>query len=64
MNIYTDLWCLPVNKAAKEFRMWNETATAKGRTLNRILCVAKTYNCSSAECERGFSAANNSHSNA
>jgi len=28
-------------------------------TLKRILCVAKTYNCSSAECERGFSAANN-----
>jgi len=34
-------------------------ATAKGQTLKRILCAAKTYNCSSAECERGFSAANN-----
>jgi len=33
--------------------------TAKGQTLKRILCAAKTYNCSSAECERGFSAANN-----
>ena len=34
-------------------------ATAKGQTLKRILCAAKTYKCSSAECERGFSAANN-----
>jgi len=50
---------LPVNKAVDEFRLWKRTATAKGWTLNRILCAAKTYNCSSAECERGFSAANN-----
>ena len=38
---------------------WTIAATAKGQTLKRILCAAKTYNCSSAECERGFSAANN-----
>jgi len=53
------LLSLPVNKAVEEFRMWKRTATARGRRLNRILCAAKTYNCSSAECERGFSAANN-----
>ena len=53
------LLSLPVNKAVEEFRMWKRTATAKGQTLKRILCAAKTYNCSSAECERGFSAANN-----
>jgi len=48
-----------VNKAVEEFRVWKRTATAKGRTLNTILCAAKTYNCSSTECERGLSAANN-----
>ena len=50
---------LPVNKAVDEFRTWKKYGKEKGQTLNRLLCAAKTYISSSAECERGFSAANN-----
>lgn len=53
------LLSLPVNKTVDEFRAWKKSAKAQGETLKRVLCAAKIYNCSSAECERGFSAANN-----
>ena len=53
------LLSLPVSNAVEEFRTWKQTAMVTGHTLKRILCATKTYNCSSAECERGFSAANN-----
>lgn len=49
----------PTREAVEQFRDWKLQGTAPGKTLERICIASRTYLPTSAECERGFSAVNN-----
>lgn len=49
----------PTRDAVEQFRDWKLQGTAPGKTLERICIASRTYLPTSAECERGFSAVNN-----
>ena len=49
----------PTREAVEQFRDWKLQGTAPGKTLERLLIASRTYLPTSAECEQGFSAVNN-----
>ncbi|XP_056091376.1 E3 SUMO-protein ligase KIAA1586-like [Rhinichthys klamathensis goyatoka] len=49
----------PTREAVEQFRDWKLQGTAPGKTLERLCIASRTYLPTSAECERGFSAVNN-----
>lgn len=48
----------PTREAFEDFREFKLQGTQEGETLTRLLIASKTYLATSAECERGFSAVN------
>lgn len=52
----------PSREAVSEFRDWKLQGTQAGKTLSKILIASQTYLPTSAECERGFSAVNDTDS--
>ncbi|KAF3836812.1 hypothetical protein F7725_004276, partial [Dissostichus mawsoni] len=49
----------PAGEAVGQFRDWKLQGTPPGKTLERLCIASRTYLPTSAECERGFSAVNN-----
>ncbi len=52
----------PAREVVEEFRNWKLQDRAPGRKLEKICTASRTYLPSSAECERGFSAVNDTDS--
>ena len=46
-------------QAVEQFRDWKLQRSAPGNTLERLCIASRTYLPTSAECEQGFSAVNN-----
>ena len=49
----------PTRETVEQFRDWKLQGTAPGKTLERLCIASRTYLPTSAECEQGFSAVNN-----
>ncbi|KAK5888612.1 hypothetical protein CesoFtcFv8_014688 [Champsocephalus esox] len=49
----------PAGEAVEQFRDWKLQGTPPGKTLEWLCIASRTYLPTSAECERGFSAVNN-----
>ncbi|XP_063053987.1 uncharacterized protein LOC134448159 [Engraulis encrasicolus] len=53
----------PVTEAISDYRDWKLQGRSDGHTLKRLLVASKTVLPTSAECERGFSACNDTDDN-
>lgn len=52
----------PTREAVEDFRSWKLQEDQSGKTLRRLIVASQTYLATSAECERGFSAMNDTAS--
>ncbi|XP_034149789.1 E3 SUMO-protein ligase KIAA1586-like [Esox lucius] len=52
----------PAREAVEDFRSWKLQKDQSGKALRRLIVASQTYLATSAECERGFSAMNNTAS--